>query len=70
MSKRYHQRPSQLLNLTNDYEAFCFDEACAYIMGKLEEKEQPKFKIDYSSSNSYNNDDIINFFNENNNKLV
>lgn len=59
-------RPSQVLNLTNDYEAFCFDEACTFIMNELEEKKEPNF-FDNEQSN---NDNIINFFNENNQKLL
>lgn len=60
-------RPSQVLNLTNDYEAFCFDEACTFIINKLEEKEEPWFD---DSEEQKNNDNIIDFFNENNQKLL
>lgn len=58
-------RPSQVLNLTNDYEAFCFDEACVFIIRQLEDKVEPNFEGETTN----NNDDIINFFNENNSKL-
>ena len=66
MSKRFKIRPSQVLNLTNDYEAFCFDEACSFIMDQLEEKKEPNF----FDSETKNNDNIIDFFNENNQKLL
>lgn len=31
------------------YTAYCFDEACAYIIRKLEEGEEPQFKVEYKS---------------------
>ena len=41
MAKTYKQRPSQLLNIQNEYDAFCFDEACSYIISELSQ-EKPK----------------------------
>jgi len=35
-----------VLNLDNDYEAYCFNEACAYILTKLENEETPHFEED------------------------
>ena len=64
MSKQFKMRPSQVLSLTNDYEAFCFDEACALILKQLEDGKEPRF----NDCQPTNNDDIINFFNDNNSK--
>jgi len=33
----------------NDYEAFCFDEACGYIRAQIEGGKQPKWKQKYNS---------------------
>jgi hypothetical protein len=41
MSKAYKIRPSQILRIENDYDAFCFDEACDYILSELC-KEKPR----------------------------
>ncbi|MBE6760228.1 MAG: hypothetical protein E7554_09135 [Ruminococcaceae bacterium] len=36
MSKRYGQRPSLLLGVEDPYAAWCLDEACMYIMCRIE----------------------------------
>lgn len=43
MSKQYATRPSELLGISDDYTAYCFDEACLLINLKLENKEKPHF---------------------------
>lgn len=48
MSKIYAERPSSLLGVTDPYTAFCLDEACAFIIRKLDNKEEPKFVVNYS----------------------
>jgi ATP sulfurylase len=45
----YKVRPSTLLDIVDPYTAYCFDEACAYITGKLEQGEEPRFKKKYKS---------------------
>lgn len=49
LSRYYACRPSVLMGLEEPYDAFCFDEACAFIGMKMENDEQPKFKVRYSS---------------------
>ena len=34
-------RPSELLEIEDAYTAFCFDEACAYIISELQDKKEP-----------------------------
>lgn len=36
MSKRYGQRPSVLAGVEDSYAAFCLDEACMYILCRIE----------------------------------
>lgn len=46
-SKLYKCLPSEIIGIDKEdtYTAYCFNEACAYIMVKLEEgKERPKYK--------------------------
>lgn len=39
-----HVRPSQIMEIDDVYTAFCFDEACALIVTKLQDKEIPIIK--------------------------
>ena len=36
-----HCRPSELLGVSDEYTAFCFDEACALVLKKLRDGEEP-----------------------------
>lgn len=36
-----HCRPSDLLDIDDAYTAFCFNEACAFIIKKLQDGETP-----------------------------
>lgn len=49
VAQRYKVRPSSLLGDVDDYTAFCFDEACAYIMAEMDNGEEPVFHRQYSS---------------------
>lgn len=63
IARHYKLRPSQIINIDNDYEAFCFDEACAFIINEINSEKEPRFENEEKTNN---NDDIIKFFNENN----
>ncbi|WPC42964.1 hypothetical protein [Clostridium sp. JS66] len=67
MAKQFNKCPSEIIGLTNDYEAFCFDEACTYIIGEMskEDAKQPKFEDD-EQIHKTNNDDLIEWLNANN----
>ena len=39
----YQERPSNILGIDDEYTSFCFDEACAYIMSKIDDGKKPKF---------------------------
>lgn len=56
MSKMYGKLPSEIINLKDEYVAFCFNEACFFIRAKIEEGEMPDFDIkkkDSEGSNHY-----------------
>lgn len=38
--QRYNRLPSEILHLEDPYECYCFDEACALIMSRLDNKEE------------------------------
>lgn len=40
----YNIRPSEVLYIKDEYTAYCFDEACAFIRMKLEKGETPIYK--------------------------
>lgn len=44
MAQRYNCKPSEILSISEEYDAYCFNEACAYISAKMDEGEQPIFK--------------------------
>jgi len=64
MAKNYKIRPSQIINLNSEYEAFCFDEACSYILNELnkEDAKEPRF----DDETQHGNDDLIEYFKSNN----
>lgn len=62
----YQQKPSDVLFIEDKYIAFCFNEACMYIINKLEEVDKdnkkvnkPKWLEDKKVINKNNNDDVI-----------
>lgn len=47
MAKDYKTRPSEILNLRSnlgDYEAYCFDECCSYILSQIRDGKEPAFE--------------------------
>lgn len=49
-------KPSEILKISDDYTAYCFDEACYYISVKIKNGETPTFRKKYSSfTEMYNN---------------
>lgn len=69
MAKQYKQKPSNIVNIDNDYEAFCFDEACAYILAEMQKEnaKEPNFDINVVEK-PRNNADLIAYFKRNNRK--
>lgn len=49
IAQRYKVRPSELMGTLDEYTAYCFDEACAYIMLMMDSKEEPMFHTRYRS---------------------
>lgn len=45
MSKLYHIRPSVMMDIPDAYTSYCFDMACAYIISRIKDGEEPQFTI-------------------------
>lgn len=37
------------MGIDDEYTAYCFDEACSYIVSKILDGEEPKFTVEYKS---------------------
>jgi hypothetical protein len=64
IAKKYNQRPSEIMDITDSYVAFCFDEACEYIIECLREELTPTWLEDEehqktTESKSNNNAQVI-----------
>lgn len=44
MSKLYNCLPSDIIGIEDNYTAFCFNEACAEIMLRLQNEEKPIYR--------------------------
>lgn len=49
MSQRYGRTPSELLGISDQYTAYCLNEACAIIAANMDNGEQPSFVVRYKS---------------------
>ena len=49
MARYYNVKPSDLLDEIDPYTAYCFDEACMFIMRKIDDGEEPQFHRHYNS---------------------
>lgn len=49
MAERYRCKPSEVIGIPEEYAAFCFDEACAYISSRIDDGEEPIFRKKYKS---------------------
>lgn len=44
MSQLYNKRPSEFIGGLDEYTAFCFDEACSYIISMMRQDKEPRWK--------------------------
>ena len=63
MAKRYQKRPSEIMNIDNDYLAYMFDETAMYLENKAtDDKGNLKWnRIRWSDNKSGTNQDLIKF---------
>ena len=45
-AQRFRCRPSEMLRIDDGFAAFCFDEACSFILSQWEEGKRPFFGRD------------------------
>lgn len=63
MAKHYKKSPSEILNIENDYLAYCFDEAALFLETQaINEKGELNFeKIKWKDNKKKSNKDLIKF---------
>ena len=42
----YPCRPSELMGIKDEYTAFCFDEACAFIIAQIKDGKEPIVRVE------------------------
>lgn len=45
LAENQNRQPSEIMQIHDEYTAFCFDEACSYIVGKIKKGEQPRYEM-------------------------
>ena len=43
IAQKFRSKPSDILQMTDGYASYCFDEACCWILSQLEEGKRPFF---------------------------
>ena len=63
MANKYRKRPSEILNIDNDYLAYCFDEAALYLEAEAtDDKGQVNWnRIRWKDEKKKSNRDLIKF---------
>ncbi|MCD3223784.1 hypothetical protein G8V04_14360 [Clostridium botulinum C/D] len=64
MAQQFKKLPSEIMRIEDEYTAYCFNEACSYILNQMQQEEPPKFKFDDEVSKG--NNDFLEFVKENN----
>lgn len=65
-SREYKKRPSEILNISDDYTSFCFDEACMFILSQLDNRDDDGKLIRKPKWNDVNEE----ITNDNNTQLI
>ncbi len=55
MSKLYNCLPSDIIGVEDNYTAFCFNEACAEIILRLQNEEKPIYREQEEEQEEYSN---------------
>lgn len=55
---RFHKLPSEIARIYDEYEAFCFDEACDYIISQLEDNKNPRWRDDIKDKKTIRNENL------------
>lgn len=70
MAKRYNKRPSEIMNIDNDYLAYIFDEAALYLEAEAtDDKGEINWnRIRWKGEKKKSNKDLIEFIKKHNSK--
>lgn len=68
MAKHYRKRPSEILNIDNDYLAYIFDEVSLYLESEAtDDKGKTNWnKIKWKDNKKKSNQDLMNFIQKHN----
>lgn len=44
-ARKFKKLPSEVICCEDEYTAYCFDEACSYILSRIEQGEEPRFSV-------------------------
>lgn len=64
MSEIYKCRPSDIMKIGDEYTAFCFDEACAFIKMMLQDGKKPIYKEERKKKVKKNYKSFKDFYND------
>lgn len=56
LARRFRSKPSEVLHIDDGYTAFCFDEACCFILSQLDEGKRPFFGRSENGAKTSGND--------------
>ena len=51
-ARRFRSKPSDILHIDDGFVAYCFDEACCFIISQLEEGKRPFFMRELSGESA------------------
>ena len=51
-AQRFRTKPSDMLRISDGFVAYCFDEACCFIISQMEEGKRPFFRRSRDTGNA------------------
>lgn len=58
-ANRFNKLPSEIARIDDEYTAFCFDEACDYIISQLEQDKKPRWREDLKTKSEIRKDNLL-----------
>ena len=58
-ANRFNRLPSEIARIDDEYTAFCFDEACDYIISQLEQDKKPRWREDVKTKKEIRKDNLL-----------
>lgn len=58
-ANRFKKLPSEIAFITDEYVAFCFNEACDYIISQLEQEKKPIWREDVKTKEEKRKNNLL-----------